>query len=62
MTRNASAKEIYEISKAWGDKPCEHNAGLLKEYSKGMATGDYCCEICGHCEWRPGWNKKSESK
>ncbi|MNK73662.1 hypothetical protein D3C87_931600 [compost metagenome] len=62
MAQNASAKEIDALSKAWGDKPCNHDAGLLKEYSNGMATGDYCCEICGHCEWGARWNIKDEIK
>jgi hypothetical protein len=60
MTRNASAKAITEIANRWGDKPCEHDAGLLKEYIKGMATNDYACEICGETRWGSGWNHNKD--
>ncbi len=46
---NIQMKEVRELKKRWGNKPCDHNAELLKEYHLGAATGDYICSKCG-CE------------
>lgn len=38
--------EAMQVSKEWGNKPCDHPS-VEKEYHLGTQTGDYVCTQCG---------------
>lgn len=51
-------QDAINLSKSWGDKPCEHPS-LVKESNMGFSTGDYVCTQCGRNVDYDDWvNKK----
>lgn len=59
MVRGIDAKDGADLRAKWGDKPCEH-PGVLREYVRGSATGDYICARCGEAGWGKDWVEKEK--
>ena len=59
MTDGIDAKEGAELRAKWGNEPCEH-LGVLREYVRGSATGDYVCAKCGAVGWGKDWAEKEK--
>lgn len=52
-------ERAQELRKEWGDKPCDHPQ-IVKEYYRGMQTGDYTCTQCGAAGWGKHWVERKE--
>ena len=54
-------QDALNISKRWGDKPCDHPS-IEREISMGFSTGDYVCTQCGREVDEREWSKKNRDQ